>query len=80
MEQFWRRVGTTLLHAEDGCWGEQRWCLLEGTSSTQGAWAQQELRQKEVITLSGSAGPPGWHGGWRQLPLLQGLAGLDVQS
>lgn len=40
----------------------------------------EEWRRGKAVMLPVSARPPGWHGRWQQLRLLQGLADLVVQS
>lgn len=63
--------------------------LHAGTGVREGIIRRQEevtngedrrRRRRKAVKLPASARPPGWHGRWPQLRLLQGLADLVVQS
>lgn len=45
-----------------------------------GSNKQGEELKRRAVMLPVSARPPGWHGRWQRLRLLQGLADLVVQS
>lgn len=64
----WQRMGVRVSEGE----GDH----LKARGSKQG----EELSRKKALMLPASARLPGWSGRWRQLPLLQGLADLVVQS
>lgn len=64
----WRRMGARVSEGYGG--------HLKARGSKQ----EEELRRKQAVMLPASARLPGWRGKWRQLPRLQGLADLVVQS
>lgn len=69
-------VKDVLLHAGTGVRGGREEIIRRQEEVTNG----EERRRRKAVKLPASARPPGWHGGWPQLRLLQGLADLVVQS
>lgn len=77
-------VKDVLLHAGMGVRGGREGGKQRGREGT--IRRQEEVTDRErsgggeAVMLPVSARPPGWHGRWQQLRLLQGLADRVVQS